>query len=252
MSITQTEVYGDYVYIEAVNSNDEYKLSDIVLEVSTSDKFTSVMKEEGSEYKGAYGFTLFDLEPSTKYYFRIKGKAYDIFDKEYSSVTKFADGNFTTHSRANAVDLGLSVKWADSNLGADHTYDTGTNFYFGTTLGQSYLSSFSSLPANIAGTEYDAATVEYGAPWQLPTKKQWEELFDNCVMEEITERGVKVLKFTSVKNGNYIIMPFGDYWTCDLYTATNEARYVSITSDDISFDYTSRKYSSKYGRAVCR
>ena len=36
---------------------------------------------------------------------------------------------------------------------------------------------------NIYGTKYDAATVNLGSDWKMPTKDEFQELLDNCTWE---------------------------------------------------------------------
>ena len=84
----------------------------------------------------------------------------------------------------NAVDLGLpnGVLWADRNLGAESPEEYGLYLTWGDLTPQDDYSegkyryfqnpSFEELGENISGTQYDAATVMYGEPWRLPTRKR--------------------------------------------------------------------------------
>ena len=95
------------------------------------------------------------------------------------------------------VDLGLSVRWAACNVGAD------------------------------SPEEYDAARAIWGAPWQLPTKVQVEELLEKGEWEWTEMNGCRGCKVTG-PNGNSIFLPAagwiqgsslleegscGSYWT---------------------------------------
>ena len=97
------------------------------------------------------------------------------------------------------VDLGLSVKWATCNIGANSPEEFGEDFAWGEVeMKDSYteenykLSTISSgllgfksrkimkLDA-IAGHEsYDAARTKWGANWRLPTQREVEELKSKC------------------------------------------------------------------------
>ena len=122
-----------------------------------------------------------------------------------------------------AVDLGLpsGTKWADRNIGALNPEDTGLYFSWGNTVcheaGKDYdfeddydNTPGSELKADI-DLEHDAARVNLGEPWKMPTKEQFKELVDNCESEVATLKGYLGRCFTSKINGNSIFMPFAGY-----------------------------------------
>ena len=106
-----------------------------------------------------------------------------------------------------AVDLGLSVKWASFNLGATKPREYGDYFSWGESAPKTYYnwSQYSLCDgAEWALTKYnsnsaygvvdnlktllpedDAATVNLKGSWRMPTKKELEELLnpDNCSWE---------------------------------------------------------------------
>lgn len=116
-------------------------------------------------------------------------------------------------TKPTLVDLGLpsGTKWADRNIGAISTTSTGSYFAYGeTTTKQTYTKAnytFNADINNIAGTEYDAATKKYGKGWSIPTKEQWQELFDNCKQEFTLVNKLFVVKLTGA-NGKSINLPF--------------------------------------------
>ena len=87
---------------------------------------------------------------------------------------------------AEAIDLGLSVKWASWNLGATNEYDFGG--YYKRT--ENLVSS------------------KWGSDWRLPTEEELNELYKNCTHEVIEYEDLFYVKFIG-KNGNYIILPLG-------------------------------------------
>lgn len=111
------------------------------------------------------------------------------------------------------VDLGLpsGTKWADRNVGASSVTSSGDYYAYGeTTTKQTYSEdnyTFDSDLTDIAGTEYDVATKKYGEGWAIPTKEQWQELFDNCERTYTYVNQRFVVKFTA-ENGNSICFPF--------------------------------------------
>ncbi len=143
------------------------------------------------------------------------------------------------------VDLGLSVKWATCNVGADKPEDYGDYFAWGETSTKSSYTSDNSKTYgkqmnDIKGnSQYDAARANWGGTWRLPTKAELEELKNKCTWRWTTQNGVKGYKVTG-PNGKSIFLPaagslsgaslggdgyFGYYWsstpnhTCYYYHA---------------------------------
>lgn len=119
----------------------------------------------------------------------------------------------TTASKPKLIDLGLpsGTKWADRNLGATSVTSFGSYYAFGETLPKQTFSKSNykgnATYPNIASTENDAATKKYGKGWSVPTKKQFEELLDNCEKSNAFVNGIMVVKLTG-PNGNSIYMPY--------------------------------------------
>jgi len=185
-----------------------------------------------------------------------------------------------TPSGVVAVDLGLSVKWANMNIGA--TSVTGYGFYFAwgettgygsdTSDGRSFnwasykwgisstsLTKYNTKAAN--GTvdnrtklEFcdDAAYAAWGGAWRMPSKAEWEELknTDNCTWEWKTDyngSGVGYL-VTSKKSGytsNYIFLPAAGY----RYDASVSGRgeYGRYWSSSLSEGYPSGAWYLYFG-----
>ena len=59
--------------------------------------------------------------------------------------------------------------------------------------------------------EDDAATVNWGEGWCIPSTEQWIELRDNTYIEVITINGVNGRRFTA-SNGNSIFIPAPGYY----------------------------------------
>ncbi len=84
------------------------------------------------------------------------------------------------------VDLGLSVRWATRNVGATSITDDGYKFAWGETQTKKVYSEQTSLTYkkkmnDIAGDpRYDAARANWGEPWRMPTRKEFEELINSC------------------------------------------------------------------------
>ncbi len=142
-----------------------------------------------------------------------------------------------------AVDLGLSVKWASCNVGASSPYDVGSYFAWGEVEAKErYLVSnysMSNTPEiseldDLAGdmdpsslTEYcssdgktrldssdDVACQKWGGKWRIPTAEEWNELLENCswawAQGASEAKDFKVIidgfRVASKKNGNSIFL----------------------------------------------
>ena len=131
------------------------------------------------------------------------------------------------------VDLGLSVKWAKCNVGAEKETDAGLYFAWGETTG--YTASQVGTDKRFSWSDYkhgnnssnltkynqsdgktvlesadDAAAQIMGGDWRMPTKAEFNELLDNTTKEWIQVNGVNGYKFTSKKEGyqnNSIFIP---------------------------------------------
>lgn len=122
-----------------------------------------------------------------------------------------------------AVDLGLSVYWASCNLGAESPSEYGGYYAWGETKTKnsytqenySYydnsIKDYISIGNEISGTEYDAATVNLGNDWRMPTKGEIEELINNCSWEWTQLNNVNGYVITG-KNGNSIFLPASGYY----------------------------------------
>ena len=108
----------------------------------------------------------------------------------------------------NAVDLGLSVLWADMNVGASVPSDYGKLFGYGDPSGEKWSGNENEYPKiDIIGTEYDIAKVNWGGKWRMPTVKELEEISEKCSWKPSTLNGVKGNEVTG-PNGNTIFFPF--------------------------------------------
>lgn len=157
-----------------------------------------------------------------------------------------------------AVDLGLSVKWASCNVGATSPEEYGGyyawgeteekddytpftyKYYLGDLNGNGYhydSEEYLSIGVNICGTSYDVAHVKWGGNWRMPTREEFEELCEKCIWEWTVINGVNGKKATG-PNGNSIFIPVAghrlglDLISCGVYgyywsgTLSGEAYYA--------------------------
>lgn len=110
------------------------------------------------------------------------------------------------------VDLGLSVLWATSNVGASSPSDYGDYYAWGETKTKSRYTGGNSKTYNVVMPDisgepkYDAATANWGEGWRMPTDEELEELIDKCDWQWTTQGGHNGYKVTG-PNGNSIFLP---------------------------------------------
>ena len=154
-----------------------------------------------------------------------------------------------------AVDLGLSVYWASCNLGAEKPEEYGEYYAWGETSPKSSyeVSNYSyydhdtmqyiDIGDDISGTEYDAATVNLGGDWRMPTRAEFQELKNKCTWEWQQINGINGY-LVSGTNGNSIFLPatFVNYYlwyhSSSQYN-TNKVYYLDcISIGDIYISYS--------------
>ena len=88
------------------------------------------------------------------------------------------------------VDLGLPshTLWATCNVGATEPQQAGDYYGWGQTEVPENL-DYSSWTFFVGSfpRENDAAAVHFGGLWETPSADQWQELFDNCLFENVTD-----------------------------------------------------------------
>ena len=142
------------------------------------------------------------------------------------------------------MDLGLSVKWAGWNVGASSPEQEGTLFGWGDPTGKETSTDESKYPKkeppmNICGdTHYDMATVNWGMPWRLPTKKEFDELIKECRWEGIIYKGIKGNRIIG-PNGNAVFFPVTTHRTpiWDPQNQSFSSNGVVVSSDNMGYYY---------------
>ena len=188
------------------------------------------------------------------------------------------------------VDLGLSVKWATCNIGAKEPTDKGQFFAWGETEPKKEYSWNNYKWGKDEGqfmTKYctkesegkvdnkhelekvdDAAFVNWGNDWRMPTAKEEEELLDGCVWEWTNNHdgsGVAGRVGFSKNNSNIIFLPAagyvsgeensslgseGFYWSSSLFKNTMNGSYF-LSFANYYIDWRGNKrYAGRSVRAV--
>ena len=160
-----------------------------------------------------------------------------------------------------AVDLGLSVKWATFNVGATKPEEYGGYYAWGETEEKEnyswstykwYNGSYGTLTKYCTNSTYgtvdnktildpedDVAHVKWGGNWRMPTTEEQQELIYNCSWEWTTLNGVSGYKVTG-PNGNSIFLPAAGYRSgADAYGRGYSGNYWSgsLSSDGSSDAY---------------
>lgn len=192
-----------------------------------------------------------------------------------------------TPDGVEAVDMGLSVKWANVNMGAKKSTDFGDYYAWGETKTKDYYSwdsyiwsrgnspmlikySVNDRKSQLTLTD-DAARANWGGKWRMPTEAECEELAnpDNCTWEWTTKNGVNGYKVTSKKTGKSFFLPitgfrfygrtqfraiYGYYWTSTLYTTNPQnAICLEFNLDEVKVhngNLSSNRFSGHCIRAV--
>lgn len=188
------------------------------------------------------------LKAGTKYQAKAFVK-YITGDEFTGNVVEFtvSDGSSTNPSVPvpEAIDLGLSVKWASFNVGASKPEEYGDYYAWGET--EPYYSSMEPLTWRegkesgyswasyrwcmgnresmtkyctsasygyngftdgkaVLDLEDDAAHVYLGGKWRMPTSEEWSELWEKCSWTWTMVNGVNGCEVTS-PNGKSIFLP---------------------------------------------
>ncbi len=208
---------------------------------------------------------------------------------ENNSSTENKDEDKNSEEKENVindheyVDLGLpsGLLWATCNVGAEISSDYGELFAWGETKSKKDYSEHTYTYKEhpwILPLKYDAAYVNWGDNWRMPTVKDLTELIENCVWTWTTQNDHNGYKITGV-NGNSIFLPAagyrngtslegtlnknGHYWLAELKDCTYSsggytfhpycAYYLTFSSSKYYITYAHDAYSADYnyqGRSI--
>lgn len=159
-----------------------------------------------------------------------------------------------------AVDLGSSngVLWATCNVGAKDSKDAGDFFAWGETETKdsytNYNYTYKDNP-KVLPLANDAAHVQWGENWRMPTKEEFDELRTQCKWNSDVQYGtLSGYEVKSNKTGNSIYLPAagtfveqrfnnqeGWYWASTINGQDNsEAECLSIKPNSVESNLQSR------------
>ena len=182
----------------------------------------------------------YEQEVSVAGSFSQEQSVYDNIGYWYRAYINTGDTVFygqARHYGYEMVDLGLpsGVKWANMNVGADAPEDYGIFYAWGEVTPKesytqaNYLYNNQNLgeALNIAGSDNDAAHVNLGNAWCMPTKDDWVELNSECSWHWESQNNVNGFKITG-PNGNSIFLPSSGYMSgASLDNSVNGGSYWS-------------------------
>ena len=191
---------------------------------------------------------------------RVERDTLYIYDTVYIEVPS-TGGSGETYE---AVDLGLSVKWATCNIGATNPEEYGNYYAWGeveTKEEYSWSSYTYCVDTFNKHTKYcslssygnegftdnrvvldstdDAAMVNWGETWRMPSNEEFIELKEKCTWVWTSQNGVSGYKITGA-NGNSIFLPAGGYSINDETHRAGTHGYYWANSLDV--DGPSRAY----------
>ncbi|MGM9818982.1 MAG: hypothetical protein ACI30B_08410 [Paludibacteraceae bacterium] len=236
----------------------------------TSNNFTVILKP---------------LAPGTTYYYCAYIYMDDVYIygliREFKTLGESENGY-------GYVDLGLSsgLKWAACNVGAITPEEYGNYYAWGETTPKTaykwstykWCDGYSNRITKyctdsdygdnktVLDKEDDAAAVNMGGSWRMPTFGELYELETKCTWTWTTQNSKKGYLVTSKTNGNSIFLPAagchydGDlynwpdgYWSSSLYSnGSDYAYYLCIYSGGLSLTYNDNdRCIGRSVRGVC-
>ncbi len=241
VEITDFRQTGSYYSKDAYQNdgrNYSYKYEcSVTVKRNYEEAFDGEVKDWGYVYKDPYGnikhislkqfsspytdirYAYFRNEPEATVilyeYIKLAGIGETLYGEEKEFKVAYNTLSCPDENHPHAIDLGLSsgTKWACCNVGASKPEDYGGYYAWGETSEKdSYIddSSTNYNGMDLAGTSYDAATVNMGVPWRMPSLEQLCELEDNSTQQWISQNGVNGSLITG-PNGGRIFLPAAGY-----------------------------------------
>lgn len=198
-------------------------------------------------------------------------------DYNYSKIERI-EVKYDEARADTAIDLGLpsGLKWAKFNIGANAPEEHGGYFAWGETTEKNvyswgwylckesecgtwadpFIKNYQSAGTYILGPAYDAAHIQWGGSWRMPTQDDFKELKENCTSEKTTVNGVSGYRYTGW-NGNSIFLPDGQIkngpnLTSDLFKCaywTSYCMYYSFSTAQQASAFAPNGNLSKIDRA---
>ena len=236
---------------------------------------------------GNFTISMTGLTANTNYY--VRAYATNSVGTAYGDEISFETG---AEPQDDWVDLGLpsGLLWAVRNVGASSPEDYGDYFAWAEIQPKSVYNwntyiytcgDYDDLTKYCNDSYYgcngyadnltvlhasdDAATVNWGSDWRIPTEEEWEELLNHCISVWTMQNGVSGRCFIG-SNGNSLFLPaagyrwgddlnqvgnFGIYWSSSLGTSRpSNAWYCDFSSGGIGTNILYDRINGHSVRAV--
>ena len=272
----------EIITVALASDTGEADLSGVTITVTDTTASAVVSPFAASQYKipSGHGYSVAVSDDVEGY------KAPDAATGTAASTTDAAQTvTMTYEEQAGFVDLGLpsGKKWAIGNLVKDsqgnysigEETDWGTYVSWGNIIGHNEGEGYDfsdanynstpghSVAANIPSNDasHDIALAKLGTPWHLPTKEDFQELYDNTDSEWVNDyngTGVAGRKFMKKSDHSiYVFFPAsglyngtslndrgtrGYYWSSSFYSATNAYRLYFNSSSVNPQNFYNRRY----------
>lgn len=236
----------------------------------------NIYQYERSDDATGFSVAVTNLEPNTTYcYYAVCIHGVGRLESEVGELTTTSGDEPVTGSH-EYVDLGLSVKWATCNIGASKPEDYGCYFAWGETSPKEVYDDDTFFDnkhekynneggKTVLDLEDDAAHVNWGGSWRMPTIVELDELCTKCTWKWGSKNGVK--GYTVVgPNGNALFLPAaggrnymglvgagsrGSCWSSSLYSYYSDyAYFLNIYSSNVNWGHEDR-YVGLPVRPVC-
>lgn len=195
----------DSIYREYTSAYVQYSGQTLCFVQIVRSKLVNGKSQEGTTLKTYYFKALKDVDP---------GDSGDPAPPEFS---------LNKPEALEAVDLGLSVRWANCNLGAQAPEEYGGYFGWGDPTGELWsgegiymqagafvwnTNNYGGMnpPTDISGTSLDVVTAHWGNSWRMPTGYEAYELGSKCKWKLHSQDGRNWYEVIG-PNGNSIIIP---------------------------------------------
>lgn len=247
----------------AINGGSPIPVTGIVDTVTHKKTFTAQL-EFGDTYVVAFGDVERYRKPSnisgtksnTSVTLTAEYEAY-LVNLGLPSGKKWAIGNLVKDSNGNysigaETDWGTYISWGNiigHNEGEGYNFDQTT---YNSTAGASVSAD---IPSN--DSAHDICVSKLGSAWHLPTKADFQELYDNTDTEWTTINGVNGRKFMKKSDHSvYVFFPasgiyngtslnnrgsYGDYWSAS-FSSSTDAYLLNFNSSSV------RPQNSSYRR----
>lgn len=235
---------GRFILIRSIKFEEEYTANQ---KMSQIESLSELLEEKDSEIKQLAEEKRQMLNEDT----------HDVNRDGQISIADIADEvNAVLHpldaNGREGVNLGLPSQaiWATKNVGSASPKDPGIFLSWGETRAKARYEPEYYIYQNTNGVGYtkyyydgstelaledDAAHVNWGGSWRMPSKEDFEELATYCKWEIESNDGSTYIYKVTGPNGNYILLPANGAWAFNMDTYYNSCPMYWTRSLDANY-----------------